>query len=553
MENVNLERFKGFIKPKDDKNQQQSKPERKRIVGYTRVSSKRQIEGYSIEEQERNIREFAKAHDYYLIDVLGGKYESAKGDFTRKEFKRLYEMVTKMKPKPYAIAIKFISRFSRSGGGAIGLVEDLVMNKGIHLLETSSGLCTDNEDGKLRIYEKLLEAMKENKERLERTLPGMKSFLEAGNWLGKAPFGYDTYGKRVTDDDKLRGKQKIVLNEQGKHLREAWKWKVLGWSDAQIKKELWDRYQMKISICRLGYIWSNPFYAGVSVNKLLDKPVKGNWEAIVSEKDFFKINYKDDPLAVRKYNTEGNVEYPLAHFAYCSHCGHIMVGYTNKKKGISYYKCKTCKKNYNADTLTHSRNKGINDVFADMLSQYSFDERLKKVLFEAVVEKMCVGNHTKEYLDNLESQIKAIKVKEEALDDKYLYHGFPQDKYDAEVAKLNAERMCLEVDRDEVMEKSSNSLEDVKNAVDLICKAHIFWALGDLASKKKLQDTIFPKGILINPDNREVLTPEVNPFFIKTSSNSSDCESTKEKSKTNFQSCSQSVAGSRIELETSGL
>lgn len=188
-----------------------------------------------------------------------------------------------------------------------------------------------------------------------------------------------------------------------------------------------------------------------------------------------------------------------------------------------------------------------------MLSQYSFDERLKKVLFEAVVEKMCVGNHTKEYLDNLESQIKAIKAKEEALDDKYLYHGFPQDKYDAEVAKLNAERMRLEVDRDEVMEKSSNSLEDVKNAVDLICKAHIFWVLGDLASKKKLQDTIFPKGILINPDNREVLTPEVTPFFIKTSSNSRDCESTKEKSKTNFQSCSQSVAGSRIELETSGL
>ena len=210
MESVNLERFSGFIKPKEVASQLQ-KPEKRRIVGYTRVSSKRQIEGYSIEEQDRSIREFAKAHGYDLIDVLGGKYESAKGDFTRKEFKRLYEMVTKVKPKPYAIAIKFISRFSRSGGGAIGLVEDLVTNKGIHLLETSSGLCSDNEDGKIRIYEKLLEAMKENKERLERTLPGMKSLLEAGNWLGKAPLGYDTYGKRVIDDNKKR----TALNRAG--------------------------------------------------------------------------------------------------------------------------------------------------------------------------------------------------------------------------------------------------------------------------------------------------------------------------------------------------
>ena len=552
MESVNLERFSGFIKPKEVASQLQ-KPEKRRIIGYTRVSTKRQIEGYSIEEQTRNIRDFAKTHNYELIDIIDGEYESAKSDFTRKEFKRLYETAIKMKPKPYAIAIKFISRFSRSGGKAISLVDDLVYNKCIHLLETSTGLCTDNEKGRIQIYEKLLEAEKENIQRLERTLPGMKSLLEAGNWLGKAPLGYDTYGKRVIDDNKLRGKQKIVLNEQGEHLREAWKWKVLGWSDAQIKKELWDRYQMKVTICRLGYIWSNPFYAGVCVNKLLDKPVKGNWEAIVSEADFFKINYKDDPLAVRKYNTEGNIEYPLAHFAYCSHCSHIMVGYTNKKKGISYYKCKTCNKNYNADTLTHSRNKGINDVFAEMLSQYSLDERLKAALLEAVVEKMCGGNHIKEYLDNLESQIKAIKAKEEALDDKYLYHGFPQEKYEAEAAKLSAERMRLEVNRDEVIEKSSNSLEDAKNAVETICKVHTYWMLGDLELKKKLQDVVFPKGILINPDNREVLTPEINPFFIKKPCNSDGCEEGEQKNKADFQPYSQAVAGMRIELMTSGL
>ena len=540
MKEINLDRFSGFMKPKEAE-QKLKQPVKKSILGYTRVSSKRQIEGYSIDEQNRNIREFAAANGYELIDILGGKYESAKGDFTRKEFTLLYNTVTKMRPKPYAIAIKFISRFSRSGGGAIGLVEDLVTNKGIHLIETSTGICTNTEDGKIQIYDKLLEALKENKERLD----------EAGNWLGKAPFGYDTYGKRVIDDDKLRGKQKIVLNEQGEHLREAWKWKVLGWSDAQIQKELKDRYGMKISICRLGYIWSNPFYAGVNRNSLLDHPVKGNWEAIVSEEDFFKVNYKEDPLKARAYNTEGNAEYPLAHFAVCSKCGHIMVGYTNKKRGISYYKCKTCTKNYNADTLEHSRNKGLNDVFAEMLSDYSLDERYKAPMMDMVKEMLCGGNNVEQCIKALDKQIAEIEAKETVLEDKYLFEHFPLDKYEARAAQLNADKMRLQVEREELVEKSSNTFSDVENAIDTICNVHIYWKLEDLETKKRVQELVFPQGILINPENREVLTPEINPFFIKKSCNSDSCDKDGQKNKADFQPYSQTVAGSRIELSDS--
>ena len=553
MNEINVSRFSGFMKPKEAE-QKQKQPDKKRILGYTRVSSKRQIEGYSIEEQERSIREFAKAHDYELIDIKGGQYESAKGDFTRKEFKALIELATKMKPKPYAIAIKFISRFSRSGGNAIGLVEELVSEKGIHLIETSTGLCTNNEDEKIQIFDKLLDALKENKERLKRTLPGMKSFVEDGNWLGKAPLGYDTYGKRVLDDNKLRGKQKIVLNKEGEHLREAWKWKVMGWTDAQIKQELWDRYKMKISICRLGYIWQNPFYAGVSTNSLLDHPIKGKWEAIVSEEDFFKVNYKEDPLKARSYNTEGNLEYPLAHFAVCSKCGHIMVGYTNKKRGISYYKCKTCTKNFNADTLRHSRNKGLNDVFAEMLSDYSLDKRFKQPMIDMVSETLCGGDNVEQCIKTLTKGIADIKAKEDALDEKYFIDNTcPKDKYESMSAKLVAERGRLEVEKDELVRKSSNSFESVENAIDTICKTHSYWKLEDLAIKKRVQEMVFPQGILINPENREVLTPEINPFFIKKPCNSNGCEEGEQKNKADFQPYSQAVAGMRIELMTSGL
>src|SRR5690606_16470145 len=150
---------------------------------------------YSITDQTDGIKNFfANKPDFLLEEFFGGTYESASGDITRKEFTRLIDYIKKRKKKPYAIAMHYISRFSRTGGGAISIMEELVDKLKVHLIETSSGLCTAVEADRIKIWEKLIEAKKENVQRLERTLPGMVSFLQAGNWLGKAPKGYTMLG-----------------------------------------------------------------------------------------------------------------------------------------------------------------------------------------------------------------------------------------------------------------------------------------------------------------------------------------------------------------------
>lgn len=47
-----------------------------------------------------------------------------------------------------------ISRFSRSGGSAITIVEDLLETLGVHLIEVNSGLDTTTDDGKLNFLDK---------------------------------------------------------------------------------------------------------------------------------------------------------------------------------------------------------------------------------------------------------------------------------------------------------------------------------------------------------------------------------------------------------------
>jgi len=148
----------------------------KEVWSYTRVSSKEQFENNSsIDRQTEASDEYAVRNEYHIVERFGGTYESAKSDFTRKEFTRLIEKVRKSRKKPYAILVYKMSRFSRSGGNAIGLVNSLVEEQGVHLIDVSSGLSTISERGKVAIYESLFHAFKENLERKEIIIPNYES------------------------------------------------------------------------------------------------------------------------------------------------------------------------------------------------------------------------------------------------------------------------------------------------------------------------------------------------------------------------------------------
>ena len=234
------------------------------VWSYTRVSSKEQFEqNSSVERQKEANRKYAQDGGLTIVEEFGGTYESAKSDFTRKEFTRLIDKVKRSRRKPYAVLVYKMSRFSRSGGGAIGLVSYLVDELKVHLIEVSTGLNTTTERGKAAIWESLFHAFRENLERKEIIIPNMKAFVQAGNRFARAPLGYDHYGPRVRNGKFLSQKQKIVINETGKLLKEAWQWKVSGkYSDAQILLKLGNR-GLKVPPQKISTIWRNPFYCGV--------------------------------------------------------------------------------------------------------------------------------------------------------------------------------------------------------------------------------------------------------------------------------------------------
>ena len=547
----NLDLFQKFIIPK-----QEIISNNRHLVGYSRISSKQQSENFSLIEQEQEIRSFAEKNNFNLMQIFGGTYESASGDFTRKEFKQLYDRVTNSHPKPHAIAIKFINRFSRTGANAIGIVHDLI-DKGIHLIETSSGLTTEILKDRIEIYEKLLKAQKENNERLQITIPGMIKFLEAGNWLGRAPIGYTMRGTRVVDYTLKHHKQEISINEKGKLLKLAWKWKIEGDRDTQIRQKL-SELGLSLAKNQLSEMWRKPFYAGIIVNKILKHPVRGNWEPMVSEFDFLRINdLLKEPQRVEYASEAANINRPLSRLLICAVCGNKLTGYEAKKKKLHYYKCNKCKgATFNANSVGKSRHVGLNDRFSELLAKYNLREDLIEP-FKLQLQIFFKFNHQDliSSITILEREVSNSDLQLKSLDEKFWLssNNLSSEKYQLFQDQIMKEKAEKEHRLYDLRKKLSNSEMFINEAIEIARNIQYYWDSSDLETKLKLQKTVFPKGLVIIPSTRGYLTRNVNNFFRRIplfSRALNWCQNKKAIPKDSF---SNLVAGTGLEPVTFGL
>ncbi len=510
--NTNLNYFKKFSSYKEELNDNNN------VWSYTRVSSKKQFDtNGSIENQKIAAELYSNKHGYKITRTFGETYESAKGDFTRKEFKRLISEVKKAKKKPFAIMIYKMSRFSRTGANAIGLVSELINAHNVHLIEVSSNKDSSTPRGELDIIESLQYARKENIERLEFTLPGMTRHVRNGNWLGKAPRGYDHYGPRVKNPKFISGKQRLELNEEGKLIKKAWKWKLKGVTDSEIMTRL-DKHGFKIIKQSLSAMWRNPFYCGIQTNSLLKgEAVKGNWKALVSLEDFRIINQILDGNNNTGYT---KVKYcedrPLQSHLYCGICGTKMTGYKAKKK-YDYYKCQNKKcscKDLNAKTPPKSFRTGLNDLFEDYLSQFCLDDKFVAVFREQM--KLTINERNRESIElesSLNKQLKVLESKLENIERRYVLEGLSiglYHKYKAEledqIGAINREKQNLGLTISNLDKKIEKCIYITKNISD-------YWAYSGIENKLRVQKLVFPSGFVIDPLKRRYRTTEINSVF----------------------------------------
>ncbi|MBS1652403.1 MAG: recombinase family protein, partial [Bacteroidetes bacterium] len=118
-------------------------------VMYTRVSGKEQYDkNMSIDTQANAIKEFAQRHNLSIVHSFGGTYESAKTD-GRKEFQRMLDFIKSSKGKIGTILVYKMTRFSRTGGKAIAIADELREKYGVHVKAVTEVIDTTNPNGVL--------------------------------------------------------------------------------------------------------------------------------------------------------------------------------------------------------------------------------------------------------------------------------------------------------------------------------------------------------------------------------------------------------------------
>ena len=526
------------------------------LIGYSRISSKQQESNYSIADQEKSLREYALQNNYEMREIIGGVSESAKGDFTRKEFKRLFDTIKQRKNRPFAVAVKFISRFSRSGGKAIGLVVQMIEELNVHLIETSSGLCTVNPKERMEIYKKLLEADEENAQRLEKTIPGLKSFLEDGNHLGIVPFGYIKYGRRVTDFNRLAETQRIEITQQGRVFKLAWQWKLQGEGNVAISKRLAD-LGVDLSHKRLSVLFRNPFYCGVLVHRFLKEPKEGNWEPLVSTEVFWKVQALLAPQALGTYQiSNSNDSRPLARHLICSQCDNLLTGYEVKKKRKHYYKCNVCSGvSLNAETSPKSPQKGINDTYRELLESVELDSKYTEVFKYQLLKLFRYQNAEHEMaLTEQKTKLGELVTNKNSLEKKYLFSSnISSDVYERHSSQLEWEINATHQKIADLENKLSNHDVFIDKAMNVCENISNYWVCGTSENKQRIQKMLFPEGLYIVPEKRTYLTQNMNQIFQLIPLFTGVSEGRKTKKVATADDFSLLVARTRVELVTSGL
>jgi site-specific DNA recombinase len=303
-----------------------------------------------------------------------------------------------------------------------------------------------------------------------------------------------------------------------------------------------------ISAKELSRIWRKPFYCGIVINKLIPDPVKGNWEPMITEEEFFAVQ---DILSGRKtgYKVEKDSPFrPLISTLYCFKCEEKMTGYEVKKKKLHYYKCQKCKGvTINAQTSLKAKGVGANDLFKNLLFQYQLDSSLTDLYKEQVYYTYQTINKDKiKEKELLSSELEKLNIDLKNLKRNHAIGGLEKDLYDEFKQELDSKIKTVN-DRSSKLDSKISSLDNYINlSIDVVKNISKYWAFDNLTAKQRIQEVIFPEGLVIDTKNRVYLTKKVNSLFKLSRSLSMNETIENKKTSEIFSEVSSSVARSGL-------
>lgn len=177
----------------------------KKCALYLRVSLERQVEGYSLEGQQRYLREWAEHEGMAVTGIYVDAGKSGKSIDGREEFqKMLSDISTGINPADYVVVFK-LSRFGRKATDVLNSLA-LLQRHGCNLICKEDGLDSSTAMGRMMITILGAVAEMERENISAQSMLGREEKAKQGGWNGgTAPFGYKLIdGKLEVNEDDAR-------------------------------------------------------------------------------------------------------------------------------------------------------------------------------------------------------------------------------------------------------------------------------------------------------------------------------------------------------------
>ncbi|MFT0636698.1 cassette chromosome recombinase CcrB [Staphylococcus ureilyticus] len=367
---------------------------KKRIGAYIRVSTERQVEGYSVDGQITQIEQFCQFNGYDLVDIYADRGISGKS-MNRPALQRMLQDAKNGKLD--CVIVYKINRLARNTSDLLTIVEEL-HRQNVEFFSLSERMEVKNSTGKLLLNILASFSEFERNTILENIYTGQHQRALEGYYQGNLPLGYNN----IPDN-----KKELIINQHEanivKYIFESYA-KGHGYrkiANALNHKGYVTKKGNPFSISAVTYILSNPFYIGkIQFAKykdwndkrrkgLNDNPViaEGKHTPIISQDLWDKVQARKKQVS-KKPQVHGKGTNLLTGIIFCEKCGaaYAASNTTNTlkdgtKKRIRYYSC------------SNFRNKGskvcsANSVRADVIEKYVMDQILEIVKSDKVLKQV---------------------------------------------------------------------------------------------------------------------------------------------------------------------
>lgn len=326
------------------------KRNRIRVVMYVRVSSKEQVEGYSIGEQIERLEKYADAMEWEIVKTFVDPGYSG-GNTDRPGLKEMIKEIEKGDIDK--VVVYKLDRLSRSQLDTLYLIEKVFLANDTDFVSMSENFDTSTPFGRAMIGILAVFAQLEREQIKERTMVGKEARAKEGKWHGSqyVPPGY-TYNiekdlLEVDEYEAIQVREIFDMFLRGVPVRAIEG--ALRDKGYERKTGVWDTKGIRRALANksyLGYVrYHDEYYKAEHTPIISEETYERAQELLAQRAEQYKEFYRK-PGARTTY---------LGGMLYCKHCGGKyakQLGGSTKYGKLYYYCC-------------YSRNKKVRKMIKD--------------------------------------------------------------------------------------------------------------------------------------------------------------------------------------------